>query len=200
MMCNLDIYTKLLVQFTHIPLSAFCARFGLVLHPDDLIRWQALIQKYHTMNPGASWTSSTGMVRSRIATSPNTSSAMGTTGWAERWAMKWKPRRAALLCTWWKFERRLVCGQLGEMCDGSPRCHSPPGVHASPAACLPVLHFTWHGKVGLQFVFSLPPPSPPPPRPLNGSSSKDTSAMEAKMFFYEPETVRGETCCSLTPG
>lgn len=50
-----------------------------------------------------------------------------------------KVRSAAPLCARWKFERSLNSGQVGEVGDGFPlagRYHSPPVVHASPAACL----------------------------------------------------------------
>lgn len=92
-----------------------------------------------TMNPGASWTFSMGMVRSRIATSPNTSSAMGTMGWAERWAMKWNWEAQLFSAPGGNLSVWLISSQVGEIADGlalARRYSSLPVVSASPAACL----------------------------------------------------------------
>lgn len=129
------------------------------------------------MNPGASWMSSVVTVRSRIAASPDTSSAMWTAGWVKRWAMKWEARLcsaasasvAVLESGWWL-----------------PRCTdviaAPPLVHASPAARLlfytplepakPVLILCSSSMCLMTFFPAL----------VNESSSKATGAAEGKMF------------------
>lgn len=110
-----------------------------------------------TMNPGASWTSSMGMVRSRIATSPKSSSAIGTTGWAARWAMEWNWEAQLFSEPGGNLSVDLLAAKSEKWLTArSParRYHSLPVVHVSPAAWLPVLHFTWDCKVWPEFMFS----------------------------------------------
>lgn len=142
-----------------------------------------------TMNPGGCSISSVGTVRSRRAASPDTSSAMGTTGWAERWAMKWK--REAQLCSGNlspRSGRKVSVGSpAGRMWSQPPRV-----VHASPAGCRLLFYISPELAKSLTRIYVLPPFPPPSSllhaletllaRPVNGSSSKATGAMEGKMF------------------
>lgn len=138
------------------------------------------------MNPGGCSISSAGRVRSRRAASPDTSSAMGTTGWAERWAMKWK------------WEAQLCSGNLSPRSGRKVSVGSPAGrmwsqpprvVHASPAGCRLLFYISPELAKSLTWIYV--PPLPPSllhaletflARPVNGSSSKATGAMEGKMF------------------
>lgn len=115
-----------------------------------------------TMNPGGCSISSAGTVRSRRAASPDTSSAMGTTGWAERWAMKWKWE--AQLCSANlspRSGRKVSVGSpAGRMWSQPPRV-----VHASPAGCRLLFYISPELAKSLTWIYVPPSPFPfhPPP-------------------------------------
>lgn len=128
-----------------------------------------LLQKYFdstclTMNPGASWMSSVGTVRSRMAASANSSSTTGTAR-VKRWAMRWKWAVSPLLCGRdgkWSLDLIARGGKW------LPRAQmlSQPACDSRFTSCLPrVLHFTWTGRAWIWIY--VPPPcgwsTPPPP-------------------------------------
>lgn len=112
-----------------------------------------------TMNPGASWMSSVGTVRSRIAASPNTSSTIGTAR-VKRWAMKGKWAVSPFLRPGWKFKPRHSRWER----SGFPvhRCyHSLRVIHASPPVCLVFYISLELAEPEFEFMVLLHVPDPP---------------------------------------
>lgn len=112
-----------------------------------------------TMNPGASWMSSVGTVRSSIAASPNTSSTIGTAR-VKRWAMKGKWAVSPFLWPGWKFKPRHWRWER----SGFPvhRCyHSLHVIHASPPVCLVFYISLELAEPESEFMVLLHVPDPP---------------------------------------
>lgn len=128
-----------------------------------------------TMTRGSSRTSWVGIVSSRIASSPSSSSASGTKGKVERWAIMWM--WDALLSA-----RNMSAGGslLTTACSSSRF-----------TCCLPTgWHFTWDGKEWLKFIFWAQQ-SPPTYvwnvvlRPMNDSGSSATSRYQSQSCWWE---------------
>lgn len=139
-----------------------------------------------TLNPGASWISSVGTVRSRIPASPNTSSTIGTAR-VKQWAMKWKWAVTRFLWPGWKFKPQLNSAgrKVASSCTDVITACASLTLHLLSASCF-TFHLSWQ-SLHLNFCSSsmclIPFCS------VNGSNSKATGAMEGKMFLSQQELL-----------
>lgn len=149
------------------------------------------------MNPGASWMSSVGTVRSRTAASANTSSTTGTAR-VKRWAIKVQASgEPPSLWPGWNFQLRLNSAGKKKGGFSMHRCyHSLRVSHASPPACLVFYISLEPAESESEFVFLLRGADPH----LFAQWMKATPRLLIlwrKKCFYLSQ-ICSRNCCSLS--